>query len=206
MMIMSLHRSSAFRVAEVMTRLMTTTVTLAMLLLAPSSSDAFSLRPLRQAWMSPLPMEQQQRQQPQQQGHLLPLPMMRTAATRHQTHLAMSSGGNMDGTDQQPSDGFVSTSGVAHEDQEKGGVVVEAKRETTTTTTPKVLVRNMNSGEMREINFVDPAMQANTNPLLVDWWAAVFFGLPVVLLLDDVFHFLPKDEGGGLSAFLLRFQ
>jgi hypothetical protein len=57
------------------------------------------------------------------------------------------------------------------------------------------VVRNISTGgEAKEVQWVDPAMQANTNPLLMSWWAYVFFGLlPTTLLLNDAFHFLPKD-------------
>lgn len=34
---------------------------------------------------------------------------------------------------------------------------------------------------------------------MMSWWAYLLFGFPFVLLLDDAFHFLPKD---GLFAFL----
>ena len=38
----------------------------------------------------------------------------------------------------------------------------------------KMLVKNLGfgkGGEVREVNFVDPAMLANTNPLMMNWWA-----------------------------------
>jgi hypothetical protein len=57
------------------------------------------------------------------------------------------------------------------------------------------VVRNISTGgEAKEVKWVDPAMQANTNPFLMSWWAYVFFAfLPTTLLLNDAFHFLPKD-------------
>jgi hypothetical protein len=35
--------------------------------------------------------------------------------------------------------------------------------------TPKSVVRNMNTGELREVKWVDPAMSANTNPFQMSW-------------------------------------
>lgn len=54
------------------------------------------------------------------------------------------------------------------------------------------IVKDMNTGEIREVKWQDPAMMANTN-LVMDWWAALLILFPSTLLLDDVFHFLPKD-------------
>jgi hypothetical protein len=56
-------------------------------------------------------------------------------------------------------------------------------------------VRNiMKGGEAKEVQWTDPAMAANTNPFLMSWWAYLFFGFfPATLLLNDAFHFLPKD-------------
>ena len=34
---------------------------------------------------------------------------------------------------------------------------------------PKYLVRELNSGELREVKWVDPAMQANTKPYILSW-------------------------------------
>lgn len=34
----------------------------------------------------------------------------------------------------------------------------------------KNFVRNMNTGELREVKWVDPAMSANTNPLRMSWY------------------------------------
>jgi hypothetical protein len=63
-------------------------------------------------------------------------------------------------------------------------------------------VRNMNTGESQEVQWTDPAMAANTNPFLMSWWAYVFFAFfPATLLLNDAFHFLPKD---GVIGFLGR--
>ena len=35
---------------------------------------------------------------------------------------------------------------------------------------PKMVAKNMNTGEIKEVKWVDPAMQANTNPLQMDWY------------------------------------
>ena len=38
----------------------------------------------------------------------------------------------------------------------------------------KMLVKNLGfgkGGEVKEVNFIDPAMSANTNPLQMNWWA-----------------------------------
>ena len=34
---------------------------------------------------------------------------------------------------------------------------------------PKNVVRELNSGEVREVKWVDPAMQANTKPYILSW-------------------------------------
>jgi cytoskeletal protein RodZ len=59
--------------------------------------------------------------------------------------------------------------------------------------TIKNVVRNMNTGELQEVKWVDPAMRANTNPWEMNWWAYILFGFPPILLLNDVFHFLPTE-------------
>jgi hypothetical protein len=68
---------------------------------------------------------------------------------------------------------------------------------------PKMKYKNLGKGgDSEEVNWVDPAMAANTNPLLMSWWAYIFFGFPFVLLADDAFHFIPSE---GPLAFLQRF-
>lgn len=57
---------------------------------------------------------------------------------------------------------------------------------------PSSMVRNM-MGEATEVKWVDPAMRANTNPLEMNIWAYPLFGFPFVLLLNDAFHFIPKE-------------
>jgi len=45
----------------------------------------------------------------------------------------------------------------------------------TTTDAPRtMLVKNLGfgkGGEVKEVNFIDPAMAANTNPFQMNWWA-----------------------------------
>ena len=65
---------------------------------------------------------------------------------------------------------------------------------------PSSLYKDMNTGEMKEVKWVDPAMAANTNPLMLSPWAFAFF-IPFILLLDDAFHFLPKE---GPLSFLVN--
>ena len=38
---------------------------------------------------------------------------------------------------------------------------------------PAMVAKNMNTGEIKEVKWVDPAMQANTNPLQMDWYVLV---------------------------------
>jgi hypothetical protein len=64
----------------------------------------------------------------------------------------------------------------------------------------RAVYRNLGKGgEEVEVPWIDDAMRANTNPLEMSWWAYILFGLPIVLLANDFFHFLPKD--GPLSFF-----
>ena len=64
----------------------------------------------------------------------------------------------------------------------------------------KAVYKNLGrGGNIEEVKWVDPAMEANVNPLLLDWWAYPLVVLPVLLLADDAFHFLPKE---GPLAFL----
>ena len=68
---------------------------------------------------------------------------------------------------------------------------------------PKKKYANLGKGEeVKEVNWVDPAMAANTNPFLMSWWAYIFFGFPFILLADDAFHFIPHE---GPLAFLGKF-
>lgn len=55
------------------------------------------------------------------------------------------------------------------------------------------VVKDMNTGELKEVKWVDPAMRANTRPWEMSWWAYIAFGFPIVLLANDFIHFLPKD-------------
>lgn len=38
---------------------------------------------------------------------------------------------------------------------------------------PVMVAKNMNTGEIKEVKWIDPAMQANTNPLQMDWYVSV---------------------------------
>lgn len=60
------------------------------------------------------------------------------------------------------------------------------------------IVKDMNTGEIKEVKWVDPAMAANTSGEMgILGYALV--GLPAILLLNDAFHFLPTE---GPLAFL----
>lgn len=37
---------------------------------------------------------------------------------------------------------------------------------------PVMVAKNMNTGEIKEVKWIDPAMQANTNPLQMDWYVS----------------------------------
>ncbi|GKY92666.1 hypothetical protein MPSEU_000236600 [Mayamaea pseudoterrestris] len=63
-----------------------------------------------------------------------------------------------------------------------------------TTQTPRNVVKDMNTGEIKEVKWVDPAMEANTRPWEMNWWAYPLTLFPFVLLLDDAFHFLPHNK------------
>jgi hypothetical protein len=66
---------------------------------------------------------------------------------------------------------------------------------------PKNIVKDMNTGEIKEVKWVDPAMRANTNPFEMNWWGYILFGFPPILLLNDAFHFLPTE---GPLSFLAK--
>mmetsp|Transcript_4075 Transcript_4075/g.4718 ORF Transcript_4075/g.4718 Transcript_4075/m.4718 type:complete len:131 (-) Transcript_4075:265-657(-) len=67
---------------------------------------------------------------------------------------------------------------------------------------PKMMAKNLGrGGEVSEVKFRDPAMIANTNPFKMSWWAYILVGYPVLLLMNDFLHFLPKE---GPLAFLTK--
>ena len=67
----------------------------------------------------------------------------------------------------------------------------------------KAVYRNLGrGGDAEEVKWVDPAMSANTNPFELDLWAYPLVGIPLVLLLNDAFHFIPKE---GPLSFLNNF-
>ena len=79
---------------------------------------------------------------------------------------------------------------------------VSSTMESTTTTeeedivgaAPKAVYKNLaRGGQIEEVQWIDPAMEANTNPLEMSWWAYILFGFPFVLLANDALHFLPTD-------------
>jgi hypothetical protein len=72
---------------------------------------------------------------------------------------------------------------------------VDDMQSTESKETPVVrnIVKDMNTGEIKEVKWVDPAMRANTRPWDMSWWAWILFGFPFVVLADDVFHFLPTE-------------
>jgi hypothetical protein len=68
---------------------------------------------------------------------------------------------------------------------------------------PKARYVNLGKGgESKEVEWVDPAMAANTNPFLMSWWSYLLLGFPFMLLADDAFHFIPTE---GPLSFLQRF-
>ncbi|KAL7563467.1 hypothetical protein ACA910_004652 [Epithemia clementina (nom. ined.)] len=69
------------------------------------------------------------------------------------------------------------------------------------TTTTTNLVKDMNTGEVKQVQWVDPAMAANTNPFNLGW-AYVFIILPATLIANDFLHFI--DPTGPLG-FLTKY-
>jgi hypothetical protein len=67
----------------------------------------------------------------------------------------------------------------------------------------KAVYLDMNTGKETEVKWVDPAMAANSNLLDNLSWGYFFLVFPFTLLLDDVFHFLPRD---GPLSFLSNFS
>jgi len=68
-----------------------------------------------------------------------------------------------------------------------------------TSTGEGMMVRDMTTGEMKEVKWVDPAMSANTSPFELSWYAWLAILVPGSLYLNDFFHFIPKE---GPLAFL----
>jgi hypothetical protein len=67
-----------------------------------------------------------------------------------------------------------------------------------------MMVKNIPTGEIKEVPFYDPDMEANTDVTMISPWAALFFGFPTLLLLNDAFHFLPNDGLWGQVQQLFR--
>ena len=70
---------------------------------------------------------------------------------------------------------------------------------------PAAFAQNLGrGGEVKEVQWVDPAMEANTNPLNMSAWAYILFGvLPGVLIANDFLHFIPESAKDGPLGFLL---
>ena len=56
-------------------------------------------------------------------------------------------------------------------------------------------------GEITEVPWEDPAMLANST-FEMSWWAYILFGMPFLLLLNDVLHFLPTEGPLGFLSTL----
>ena len=59
------------------------------------------------------------------------------------------------------------------------------------------------AGEIKEVKWVDPAMEANTDPFNMSAWAYALVGFPIILLLNDFLHFIPESAKEGPLGFLL---
>jgi len=103
--------------------------------------------------------------------------------------------------DQQKSSSSSSAAASPLQEISSTGPLVSVNEMSSTAEAPKMVVRNMNTGEIKEVQWVDDAMQAHTNPLAMSWWAYPLFGFPFILLANDAFHFLPED---GPISFLTR--
>lgn len=70
---------------------------------------------------------------------------------------------------------------------------------------PAAFAKNLGrGGGVEEVKWVDPAMEANTNPLNMSAWAYILFGLlPGVLIANDFLHFIPESAKDGPLGFLL---
>jgi hypothetical protein len=52
---------------------------------------------------------------------------------------------------------------------------------------PLMVAKNMNTGEIKEVKWIDPAMQAHTNPLQMDWYVLDVRSIKLKIL-DTVLH------------------
>jgi hypothetical protein len=66
-----------------------------------------------------------------------------------------------------------------------------------------MVVKNLSKGEVIEVKWRDPAMEANISPFQMEWWAYFLVIFPFVLLANDFLHFLPTE---GPLAFLSHTQ
>jgi hypothetical protein len=78
----------------------------------------------------------------------------------------------------------------------------EGEQELSTRNT--MMVKNIPTGEIKEVPFYDPDMEANTDVTMISPWAVLLFGFPTILLLNDAFHFLPNDGIWGQMQHLFR--
>jgi hypothetical protein len=78
----------------------------------------------------------------------------------------------------------------------------EGEQELSTRNT--MMVKNIPTGEIKEVPFYDPDMEANTDVTMISPWAVLLFGFPTILLLNDAFHFFPNDGIWGQMQHLFR--
>jgi hypothetical protein len=76
------------------------------------------------------------------------------------------------------------------DDDDDDGIIIDASSLPPSTT---MVAKNIATGEVKEMPFYDPYMEANTDATMISPWAAILFGFPTILLLNDAFHFLPQD-------------
>mmetsp|Transcript_15789 Transcript_15789/g.20607 ORF Transcript_15789/g.20607 Transcript_15789/m.20607 type:complete len:135 (-) Transcript_15789:347-751(-) len=69
----------------------------------------------------------------------------------------------------------------------------EPEKATDVDQTATNLVKDMNTGELKEVAWVDPYMMANTDATGLGW-AYIFILGPGILLLNDAFHFIPPNS------------
>ena len=77
--------------------------------------------------------------------------------------------------------------------EEKNDMDVTPTSSSSTTSKQEYTVKNLNTGEDLKVAWNDPAMEANTNPFLLSWWGYLLIGVPVLLLVNDVVHFIPQE-------------
>ena len=91
----------------------------------------------------------------------------------HSTHRRMFSTGESESSTAQTSTSTTVNTAGPLEVVETSTNIEETQptiRTSTPVQRPKMVAKNMNTGEIKEVKWVDPAMQANTNPLQMDWY------------------------------------